>query len=1039
MRYLFKLLKLNSCSCNNLLKFHCSDFQTSNFSKLYRLHNASKDQAPQMKKQGANHNLGSLFNEIIGILETENVKSDQNQAGSSEFDETQLINAELRVDFDRLQGVCLNAGKRIENEKGNFSSPEGNHEEVSDEFDVSPIVHKITEIVRGENGGNAMEVMLERADFEYTLEIVEKVLKRCFKVPHLALRFFNWMKLKEGFSHSTETYNTMIYIAGEAKKFGVVEELLEEIDRNSIEKNIKTWTILVAQYGKGKFISKALLTFEEMKKSGVEPDVKVYDIMLRSLANARKADIALEFYKEMVQKNMDVSVNLYQQLLKCFAWSGDVAAVYSLGDDMITVSKIPESLVYDFMLKSLCIAGRIREALELIHNMKVKNVQMDSNSFETLVEGLCRAGRISDALEIVDILKKKNIVDGKIYCIIVNGYLRRNDVSKAFDTLQITKDSGYIPSVSTYTNLIQRLIWMNEFEKALELYNEMIASGVKLDSVAVTAIVVGFIRQNCFSEAWRILKGAEEIGVKATQKSYTVLIKELCKVSGTDEIVKVLNEMKASNLSIGEDALRLVVPYMERKGEMQKVEKILQMQGTCKDSPKEDDSKPSLQLISEQIKEGSLDNNPKETRYRCYTEEDLHMVSRILSSSTDWYLIQEKLEKCAVQFTPDLVADILCKSNMHSGAALQFFSWVGKQAGYRHSTESYNIAIKISGRGKDFKHMRSLFHEMRRNGYLITSDTWTIMIMQYGRTGLTDIALGTFREMKASGCKPNASTYKFLIISLCGRKGRKVDEAIKIFREMIDSGFIPDKELLESYLGSLCEVGKLPEARSCSESLSKIGFTYPLTCSLYIRALCRAGRLEEAREMIDKSGPENHTLKQYTCGSLIHGLLRKGRIEEAFAEMESIKNIGISPSVHIYTSLISHFFKEKQVCKALEIFKNMKEEGCEPTVVTYSAIIHGYIDMGKATEAWEVFDSMRRDGPLPDFKTYSMFITGLCKTGNSEKALRLVYEMLDDGIIPSTVNFRTVFYGLNREGKQQLAQTVLSKKWELNNRRKFQI
>jgi pentatricopeptide repeat protein len=74
---------------------------------------------------------------------------------------------------------------------------------------------------------------------------------------------------------------------------------------------------------------------------------------------------------------------------------------------------------------------------------------------------------------------------------------------------------------------------------------------------------------------------------------------------------------------------------------------------------------------------------------------------------------------------------------------------------------------------------------------------------------------------------------------------------------------------------------------------------------------------------------------------------------------------------------------------------------------------------------------------MPDFKTYSMFISFLCKEGRSEEGMQLLSEMLRVGFAPSTVNFRDVFYGLNRERKQNLAQTVLRRKWDFASRRKL--
>ncbi|KAK9289825.1 hypothetical protein L1049_007985 [Liquidambar formosana] len=1051
MRRLSRLHPLNSTSSHKLLAFNgfkSHIFHLSTLSKSSRRSQSKKTQETHKKNHTETKNIASLFSEITEILGADDLIPDKPPSGFSISKETQMKNNDIREEFTNCtQGVCENTEDSMGQETSDMSVLEDTQLENLGGIDVSPIVHDVTKIVRAENGGVSMEERLENSGFRLDAEIVEKVLKRCFKVPHLAFRFFNWVKFKDGFCHTTETYNTMLSIAGEAKEFWLVEKLLEKMERSSCNKDIKTWTILVSIYGKAKSVGKALSIFEEIRKSGCEPDALTYKSMVRLLCTAQKADIAMEFYKEMVQNDWDLDMNSYKLLLNCLARSGDVDAVHLVADDMMRVSQIPEPDVYACMLKSFCISGRVREALELIRDFKNKNLTLDPENFETLVKGLCRADRIADALEIVDIMKKRHVVDAKVYEIMVNGYLRRNDISKALDLFQSIKDSGHLPTTSTYTELMQHLFRLNEYHKGCELYDDMLERGVKLDSVAITAMVAGHVGQNRICEAWKVLKSMEEKGIRATQKSYFIFIKELCKVSRTDEIFKVLNEMRASKMIIGDDLFRWVISYLENNGLIEKVEKMKQMQRTCKLYPREGEGSSNdvsgkqilnMDLNSNQIDPGEVDFHLVEPLSKAYyNEQDLQEICRILSSARDWCLIQEALEECSVQFTPELVVEILRRCALHGYAALCFFSWVGKQPGYSHTTETYNIAIKISGCGKDFKHMRSLFYDMRRKGCLITSDTWTIMIMQYGRAGLTEIALRNFEEMKANGCKPTGSTYKYLIIILCRKKGRKVDEAIKTFQEMLRAGYILDKELVETYLGCLCEVGKLLDARRCTESLCKLGFTTPLSYSLYIRALCRAGKVEEALALVDEVGEERMTLDQYTFGSLVHGLLQKGRLDEALAKVDAMKLVGIYPTVHVYTSLIVHFFKEKELGRALEIFKKMQEEGCEPTIVTYSALIRGYMNMGKVTDAWNVFNRIKLKGPLPDFKTYSMFISCLCNVGRSEEALQLISSMLDNGIVPSTVNFRTVFYGLNREGKQNLAQTVLKQKSVLASKRKF--
>ncbi|KAK4428324.1 putative pentatricopeptide repeat-containing protein, mitochondrial [Sesamum alatum] len=1057
MRYLFKGGVLNSNACNNVLN---SQFLAPGVVQVASLSSVPSKSVQNSKKVDKNSDLnstrelqgfGPLFNEILGILGTENIASDKNAPyGFLASKETQLRgnmeSAESSV--CQLQSACENADEKRDHVKTGILVLENNGTGISDEIevrDVSPIVHKVTEIVRTKSSLLSMEERLRNVDVDYNEEVVEKVLKRCFKVPHLALRFFKWVKFSKGFQHTANTFNTMINIAGEAKEFGLIEELAEEMGKNSCEKNIKTWTVLVSHYGKAKLIGKALLVFEEMKRAGVKPDAIAYRIMLRGLCSAGKADLALEFYKDMVHNEVKLDVASYKQLLKCFALSGDVTSVHLVGENMVRLSEIPEPHTYTLMLKSFCIAGRIKESLELIRDLKNKNIILDTGIFETLVKGLCSRDRIADAMEILEIMKRRDVFNHNIYGILISTHLRRNEVSEACNLFQDAKKSGNI-SVSTYTNLMQHLFWKNEFEKGLELYNEMLAMGIQLDSVAITAAAAGYLRQNCISEGWKVFKGMDAKGIKPTSKSYSIFIKEMCKVSDTDEIAKVLNEMEACKVNVRDDVVRQVTTYLEKKGDIEKLNKLKQIKRGFTFYPRVGEElnaeecnrlelareSESNQLVQERFSDSSPESAPKFSR-----NPDIQEVRQILSSSTDWCFVQEKLDELCIQFTPELVGEILRKCNLNISTALKFFSWVGKQTGYSHNEQSYNMAMKIAGQGKNFKQMRSLFYEMRRRGCSITSDTWTIMIMQYGRTGLTDIALRNFREMKLSNCRPAKSTYKFLITSLCGKKGRNVDEAIKIYQEMVRVGCAPDKELVETYVGCLCEAGKLLDARSCFESLHKFGFSIPLSYSLYFRALSRAGKLEDALALMDEIGSERNLLNQYTYGSLIHGLLRRGQLEVALAKMNDMKHLGIHPTVHVYTALIVHFLKEKNINKALETLEEMKEGGCQPTIVTYSALISGYVRLGQVTDAWNVFYHLKQNGPSPDFKTYSMFIDCLCRIGKSEEAFKLISEMLQDGIIPSTINFRNIIYGLNREGKPNLAHVVLKKKLDIKGRRKM--
>ncbi|XP_022982824.1 putative pentatricopeptide repeat-containing protein At5g06400, mitochondrial [Cucurbita maxima] len=1041
MRKLIRFQSPYSKSTLNFLRFHLSQLQVLRFSTRVRKRISSsrsgRTQESQCPETAETSSFRSLFNEITEILGSETYVHDKissRDLGLKESAAEDSLNGEEQLLC--AQGVCKNAEQETE----------GIQLVVLEENDVSSVVHQVAATVRGGNGLVSMEERLGSLDVRFSSEVVEKVLKRCFKFPHLALGFFNWVKSRDGFQFTTSVINIMLSIAGEARDFKLVEKLVEEMEYHSLQKDIKTWTILISLYGNAKLTGKALMVCSKMRESGCELDGVVYKTLICSLSAAGKPELAMEFYREMVKQGIRVvDMKMSKVLLSCFAGSGDTASVLDIAMDMVALFKVQEHDVYHYILKSFCISKRIKEALKFIHDLNSKGIVLDPKFFEILVGGLCRSNRIEDALELVNIMKRKTVLDGKVYGIIINWYLRQNDILKALDLFQNMKEIGYLPTTSTYTQLMQHLFRLAKYEKGFELYKEMLEKAIELDTVAIMTVVAGHVSQNHISEAWSVFRTMEN---KPTWKSFSVFIRELFRISRTDEVVKVLNEMHELNIVVPDKLFRSVVSYMEKMGDMISLEKVKKMRSKVELFPQEcevnrEDDAPKINDLRMEVNlehsEPTSITCHTETLPRNYREEDLDEVYRILSSSTDWKQIKKALENCSIEFTTEFVLEMLRKCSLDGCAALQFFAWVGKQPGYNHTTETYNMAIKVAGLGKDFKHMRSLYYEMRRKGCLITPDTWTIMIRQYGRAGLTEIALKSFEEMKQSKIKPNANTYKYLIMSLCGSKRRKVNEAITLLQEMIHSEYIPDKELLETYLGCLCKLDRLSDAKGCIDYLRNVGFTVPLIYSLYIRALCRVGKLDEALTLLEEVGTERSKLDNYVYGSIIHGLLQRGRTDEALAKMNAMKQVGINPTVHVYTSFIVHSFKENQTRRALEILAKMLQEGCEPTIATYSAVIYGYMNMGKFGEAWKVFHYIKKNGPSPDFKAYSMLISCLCEAGRSEEALRIISDMLDSGIAPSSINFRTVFFGLNREGKHILARDVLQQKLGLIRRRKFKI
>ncbi|KMZ62197.1 hypothetical protein ZOSMA_486G00150 [Zostera marina] len=915
--------------------------------------------------------------------------------------------------------------------------------EVDEDCDVSPMVGKITQIVQFDAAGKGMEERLAES-FDGGMitinpEIVEKVLKSCFKVGDLGRRFFDWCKLQPGFQHTTETYNVMLYIAGDSM---VLETLLSEMDRSSVPKNIKTWSTVVSQYGKYKQIGMVVKTYQDMIRSGgCKPDQRLLETLIRILCDSKEADLAMEFYHDMTKNTeMEISNDLLETLLRASLRSGNHENASLLRADLI--ENADESVAYRRLFRSFCSSGKLDEAQTILLEMKNRNISFSLVDRRILLKNLCFSDKPEETLAFFETMKTEEYhqIDSDDYGVLIYGLLKEPDYFlPAILKFHEMKKLGLVPTVATYTQIIRHLLKSSDGGccsgiEASKLYDEMIENGVQPDIVTATTLLSGYIRNNNISEAINVFKKMTIIS-NLTSEVYSTFVKNLCIKSHPLEAFDLIFEMlKISDVKLDDKTSNLAVSSLHHIGQLAKARKL-------QDIFTSGELYPCTPEVLPNEKSGKDWKSDDATMVR-----DLNEICEVLTSPMkDWEWMKSELEKknLPTKLNPCFVLEILRRVRRNGHAALSFFSWITTPAdtatparfGHENATDAYNMAMKIAGGAKDFKHMRRLFLDMKRRRCLITADTWTIIIFQYGRAGLTSIALDYFRQMKLDGIQPNRTTFNLILIFLSESK-RDAEASFKIFREMISEGYIPDEKTLSSYLTYLSNSGHFSQARASVNILQKTGFSPKSANYLLIRCLSRSGRMDDALKLFDEMPNVDNA---HVYGSLIHGLLRAGRSDDAESKLKEMSDSGIPYTTHIYTSLIVHFFRIGQIAKAIETFEKMvsPESILKPTVVTYSAMIRGLCSAGMVEDSWIMFRRMRSDGVRPDFELYSVFLKCLCKVGRAEEAMSLLTEMMNGGISPSCVNFKTVFYGLNLEGKSDLSQNVLRMKRNLALSKRF--
>lgn len=258
---------------------------------------------------------------------------------------------------------------------------------------------------------------------------------------------------------------------------------------------------------------------------------------------------------------------------------------------------------------------------------------------------------------------------------------------------------------------------------------------------------------------------------------------------------------------------------------------------------------------------------------------------------------------------------------------------------------------------------------------------------------------------------PSGETFRWLIYGFCD-VGYLI-KASKVWNLMVDEGFHPNAEVIETMLEALFKAGKFDDALKLFQSMkaSRNEVLGVSTYRLVIHWLCKKGRIGESYHLIEEMKKQSIVVDNDILASMINALLSKGRPREAYQIAETIEK----PDITVYHGMIKGLLKLKKRSEATQVFREMINKGCEPTMHTYIMLLQGH--MGKR--------GRKGSDPLVNFDT--IFVGGLVKAEKFLEATKYVERSMDRGLEVPRFDFnKFLHYYSNEDGAVMFE--VMSKK-----------
>ncbi|KAJ7528371.1 hypothetical protein O6H91_15G000800 [Diphasiastrum complanatum] len=284
--------------------------------------------------------------------------------------------------------------------------------------------------------------------------------------------------IKRGFQSDVVVGSTLVNMYA---KCGCTEDARELFD-NMSERDVVSWTAMIAGYAQNGLGKEALALYEQMKQEGMQPNSLTLVLLLKACASLAALEQGKQLHSEIIKRGFQSDVVVGSTLVNMYAKCGCTEDARELFDNMSERDVIS----WNAMIAGYAQNGLGKEALALYEQMKQEGVQPDNVTLVLLLKVCASIAALEQGKQLhYEIIKRGFQSDVVVGSTLVNMYAKcgcTEDARELFDNMS-ERD------VVSWTAMIAGHAQNGLGKEALALYEQMKQEGVQPDNVTLVLLL----------------------------------------------------------------------------------------------------------------------------------------------------------------------------------------------------------------------------------------------------------------------------------------------------------------------------------------------------------------------------------------------------------------------------------------------------------------------------------------------------------------------------------------------------------------------
>eukprot|EP01018_Ginkgo_biloba_P010718 Gb_14382 [translate_table: standard] len=216
-------------------------------------------------------------------------------------------------------------------------------------------------------------------------------------------------------------------------KCGRVEDA-RDVFENISQRNVFSWTSMIAGLAHNGFGDEALKFFRQMLCKGVEPNSVTIASLLPACAYVAALEQGKEVHAYIIRRGFETDVFVGSALVDMYAKCGSIESARYVFDKMLHVDLV----LWNSMIAGYAIHGQGEEALTLFSHMQLADVKPNHITFIGVLSACSHAGLVNQGWQYFDLMRRDYCITPTLehYACIVDLLGRAGHLDDAHDFIQ---------------------------------------------------------------------------------------------------------------------------------------------------------------------------------------------------------------------------------------------------------------------------------------------------------------------------------------------------------------------------------------------------------------------------------------------------------------------------------------------------------------------------------------------------------------------------------------------------------------------------